>query len=216
LITEHHIPVTKSARYFVLKPETKPVALVYALHGYKQLGPYFIKQFQALANQGAVVVAPEGLHRFYINGYSGRVGASWMTKENRETDIKDYLNYLNAFHQEIQKEYRDFPLHLLGFSQGGATACYWIGASDIDFKSLILYASVFPDDFDFEVNGERLTKMKRIIAFGDKDQFAPEETIEEKLNWLKQKKVEPELLRFAGGHEIIDAVLLDIWAKANN
>ena len=216
MITEHYIPVNKSARYFVLKPKTKHLALVYALHGYGQLGPYFVKQFQALADQGVVVVAPEGLHRFYINGYSGRVGASWMTKEDRETDIKDYLNYLNVFHQEIQQEYRDLPLHLLGFSQGVATACRWIGTSDIDFQSLILYASVFPNDFDFEVNRERLTKMKRIIAYGDKDQFSPEETIEEKINWLKKKNVEPELIRFKGGHEIIDDVLLDIWVKANN
>ena len=58
--------------------------------------------------------------------------------------------------------------------------------------------------------------MKRIIAYGDKDQFSPEETIEEKINWLKQKNVEPELIRFKGGHEIIDDVLLDIWVKANN
>ena len=43
---------------------------------------------------GYTIIAPQGLHKFYLEGTSGRVGASWMTKENREDDIKNYLVYL--------------------------------------------------------------------------------------------------------------------------
>ena len=215
MISEHQFPVTKSARYFVLEPSNEPVAVLYALHGYRQLAPFFIKQFQVLADHGVRVIAPEGLHRFYINGYSGRVGASWMTKEDRATDIKDYLNYLNSLHDPLSKEWSDLPVHLLGFSQGGATACRWLASNDIPFKSLILYASVFPNDFDFDVNQSRLATINQVIAFGDDDQFATEEVIEEKMSWLKSKNVLPKLIRFVGGHEIKDAVLLDLYGVAS-
>ena len=35
------------------------------------------------------------MHRFYLEGSSGRVGASWMTKEAREDDKKE--NQTNYF-----------------------------------------------------------------------------------------------------------------------
>jgi hypothetical protein len=55
----------------------------------------FIQKFKELASENTLIVAPEALSRFYLNGFSGRVGATWMTKEARDTEILDYLNYLN-------------------------------------------------------------------------------------------------------------------------
>ena len=98
MIDIRHIRVQKTARYAVLRPNTPANSVMFAIHGYREMVPYFIKKFQSLADQGVMVVAPEGLHRFYIEGYSGRVGASWMTKEDRESDIIDYVDYLNQLY----------------------------------------------------------------------------------------------------------------------
>jgi len=159
------------------------------------------------------VIAPEGLHRFYVEGYSGRVGASWMTKEDRESDIEDYVAYLNTLYTSLLSEIENIPVHLLGFSQGGPTACRWLAGSAIPFQSLILYATVFPNDFDFTVNRERLNQLSVQIAFGDKDMFASEETISEKMEWLTSKGISPCLQIFEGGHEIKYEVLQRVWRE---
>ena len=216
MISERHITIEKSARFCVLEPKSEPKAILFAIHGYRQLAPFFIQSFQVLADSGIKVIAPEGLHRFYIEGYSGRVGASWMTKEDRDTDIEDYVGYLNTLYQSLKDEIGGLPVHLLGFSQGGPTACRWLAASNIDFKSLWLYATVFPNDFDFVINQDRLEQMNLAMAFGDSDQFANEKTISEKMMWLKSKGLEPRMERFVGGHVILPEVLLRLWEDVNS
>ena len=211
MITQRHITIEKTARYCILTPEVKPKSVLFAIHGYGQLAPFFIKQFQVLADLGVLIIAPEGLHRFYTEGYSGRVGASWMTKEDRESDIYDYVKYLNTLYESLEHEIGALPIHLLGFSQGGPTACRWLAGSDIPFKSLLLYATVFPNDFDFTINKERLEAMIVQIAFGDDDMFASEETITEKMQWLESKGIDLSLKRFTGGHELKPHVLHEIW-----
>ncbi|MBK6951958.1 MAG: hypothetical protein IPH24_07885 [Crocinitomicaceae bacterium] len=97
---EHKLVISNTARYFSHgNPQAKNLVVV--LHGYGQLASYFIQKFEFLDPENYYVIAPEGLHRFYLNGTSGRVGASWMTKENREDDITNYLLYLNALLEKI-------------------------------------------------------------------------------------------------------------------
>jgi hypothetical protein len=47
---------------------------------------------------GRIIIAPEGLSRFYRKGFSGDVVASWMTKDDRLDDMEDYVRYLNDLH----------------------------------------------------------------------------------------------------------------------
>src|SRR5690606_41470350 len=110
------IQINKSARYETFGNISKADTIVFALHGYGQLVSYFIKKFNTLNPEKYFIVAPEGLHRFYLNGSSGRVGASWMTKEDRENDIKDYINYLNHLWDSIQTEKKFDTIVLLCFS----------------------------------------------------------------------------------------------------
>lgn len=206
---EHHLSVQKTARYYALEPPDGVVrSLWFVIHGYRQLAKYFIRHFAPVAERGVLVIAPEGLHRFYLDGYSGRVGASWMTREDRETDIRDYIAYLNSLYSTLKPHIGEIPVHLLGFSQGGPTACRWLAGSEVPFRSLMLYATVFPDDFDFETNKTRLEGMKCLAAFGDNDPFASEEAILQKMAWMQSKGIFPELHRFRGGHEINEDVLL--------
>jgi predicted esterase len=200
--SEYKLTVPKTARYYVLDPpEGTPVRLIlYAIHGYRQLGKYFIRHFAGLQDLGVKVVVPEGLHRFYIEGYSGKVGASWMTKEAREDDIKDQINYLNALKQLTWKP--NVAAAVLGFSQGGPTACRWLADNAEGINGLILHSTVFPNDFDFEASQHWLTTLQTTSIFGDQDEFADEATIAKKMDWIRSKGVETDLLRFEGGHKI--------------
>ena len=88
--------------------------LLIVMHGYGQLAKYFSRKFHSCPSS-YYIVAPEGPHRFYKQGYSGRVGASWMTKEAREVDIKDNLNWLNALLHKLTLGKTFEEVILLGF-----------------------------------------------------------------------------------------------------
>ena len=97
-MTEHHLAVTRTARYYQqgeLSAQTRRVWFV--CHGYGQLAAYFSRHFAFLASTdpGTVIIAPEGLSRFYLQGNGGRVGASWMTRDDRLHEIDDHVGFLN-------------------------------------------------------------------------------------------------------------------------
>ncbi len=96
-LLEHSIVLQKHFRYHLSENYSSKRKLLIALHGYGQLAQYFAKKFDQLPKEYALLV-PEGMHRFYLDGNSGRVGASWMTKEGREMDIDDNLHNLNCSH----------------------------------------------------------------------------------------------------------------------
>ena len=132
-----HFLVQRQMRYTVF-PETptKGKTLVIVLHGYGQLTEFFSKKFQELGNE-FVVICPEGMHRFYLEGTSGRVGASWMTKEWREQDIIENINALNGLVESIVKQLEPVKIIVVGFSQGVATAARWIQNSVVKIDKFI-------------------------------------------------------------------------------
>jgi predicted esterase len=146
---EHTLKSLKTYRYEIQAPQSqvRSTKMIIALHGYGQLVKYFIRKFEALSSE-YLIVCPEGPHRFYLKGSSGRVGASWMTKEAREMDIEDNVHWLNALIDELKEHYTPDSITLLGFSQGAATAARWYQQNPKCFDRLILWAAVFPPDLD--------------------------------------------------------------------
>ena len=144
---DHSFSHSKTYRYFTLGDKNKSKRLLIVLHGYGQLAKFFLRKF-SMCSESCFVVAPEGPHRFYRKGYSGRVGASWMTKEARDHDIKDNIIWLNALLRKLKDETSFEEIILLGFSQGGATAARWFYDAPNNFDKLILWSSVFPPDIE--------------------------------------------------------------------
>jgi predicted esterase len=146
---EHTLKSVKTYRYEIQAPQSNVTAqkMIIALHGYGQLAKYFIRKIEALSSE-YLIVCPEGPHRFYLKGSSGRVGASWMTKEAREMDMEDNLHWLNALIDEMKQQHKPASITLLGFSQGAATAARWYQQNPKLFDQLILWAAVFPPDLD--------------------------------------------------------------------
>jgi len=205
---EQRLSFPFEARYFQqgeLDANTKQ--LWFVLHGQGHLAQYFIKKFEVINTQGICVIAPEGLSRYYLDGFYGRVGATWMTKENRSTDIKNYITYLNAIYQQLDISNSDIKITLLGFSQGAATVCRWAMNTKIDFDRLILWAGIFPFDMDFE-KGRELLKNKTVISVnGDQDEFVNEKKIEELRSYEEKLGFETQKINFNGGHEILPETL---------
>src|SRR5437764_13018977 len=79
---EHHIGVSRTARYFTLGESLRGVAEVwFACHGYGQLAARFLEKLRALDDGRRRVVAPEGPSRFSLTESPAerRVGRTWMT-----------------------------------------------------------------------------------------------------------------------------------------
>lgn len=207
--SENHITYTTKSRYYTLGEPSDGKTLLLVLHGYGYLAKYFINKFNQLDLDKYVVVCPEAPHRFYQNGTNGRVGASWMTKEDRTTDIENYIEYLSTLvtHLKSQNDYSDSIL--LGFSQGGATASRFMAFSKHDFDKFILWATVFPPDMSPSYF-DQFSASKNYFVFGDNDQFYTQEKIEEHFNDLKKLNLPFQMINFEGKHDIHQDSLLHI------
>ncbi len=216
-MNEQKIIVEKTARLFSLgEPGLRVKRLIIALHGYGQLPSYFLRKFAHLENAERRVVAPEGLHRFYLEGTSGRVGASWMTKEARLDDIRDQAKHLDTV---LELERNNSPniehVTLVGFSQGVSTACRWMDHRDgKGIDHLICWAGSFPPDIDYAVKKSAFDSVQFDAVFGDADEYAPEDKVQEVLGQLAEFDIRPTLHRYHGGHSVEPELLKEIIEDA--
>ena len=210
---QKNIIIPKTARYFVLGEASEQIEEVwFVCHGYGQLANYFIKKFEILNNGKNLIAAPEALHRFYLKDFTGRVGASWMTKEDRSEEIADYINYLDAVYKEVLSQFKNkkIKINVLGFSQATATVCRWLANKKPDINNLILWAGFFPHDLNFEKDKDYFNKIKPRILIGTEDEFYNLETIEKQKKILIEKEFNFEFTHFNGKHEIKEEILLQL------
>lgn len=218
-MTEQHIRFEFKARYYKLgELNSKTQQVWFVIHGYGQLAQFFIKKFKAFNDHNICVIAPEGLSRFYLEdvqtrvaGGSNRVGATWMTRENREMDIENYVNYLQSIYQhEMTSEVGRIPVTILGFSQGAATATRWILNQQVQFEQFILWAGIFPTDMNFEKGKKIFSEKKVISVFGSEDPFITPPRIQEMEMLSEQLGLNPAKFSFQGKHEINEELLLQL------
>lgn len=178
-----------------------------AIHGYGQLSSFFIRKFRSLENHK--IIAPEGLSHFYLSSTTGRIGASWMTRHERQQDILNQQAYLNAIYQsEKLDEYT--PFDILGFSQGVATTCRWVVNNKIEPNIMVLWAGGIPPELT-PADTSYLQNTKVIYIVGTKDPYfnAHQTMQEEDLG----RKLFPnfEHRTFDGKHEIVVEILESIF-----
>lgn len=214
---EHALAVYRTARYFVLGEPSGPVEEVWVVcHGYGQHPARFLRPFRAVEAPHRLIVAPEGLSRFYLEGVNEphrRVGASWMTREAREAEIEDYVRlldtvYADALHRAGLVRAR---LVVLGFSQGGATATRWLAHSpalgDPPADRLILWGSALPHDLDLEAHAGWLGRARLTLVAGTDDAWATPERMAEQERALRAHGVSYETVRFDGEHQLDEDTL---------
>ena len=203
-MNSHNYNIQKSVRYFTIgKPTAQVKHLWVCLHGYGQLADWFGKRFEKWASKERLFVFPEGPHRFYTEGTSGRVGASWMTREDRLNDIEDQFNYLETLVGEFCSALSpSCKIHVLGFSQGVATAFRWMDRSALSFSSLISWAGTFPPDIDYALHQERFNHLKIHTCFGDGDEFISAENAQKLVGQLTEQGIALTPHFYHGGHKL--------------
>lgn len=201
----HRLQVQRTARYHTLGPATARDVWV-VLHGYGQRAADFLRPFRALADGTRRIVAPEALSRFYPDGMRGRVGASWMTAAARDDEIADYVAYLDAVAGALALP-PDARLHVLGFSQGAATASRWtlLGAAPV--ARLTLWAGRLPPDLDLAAHTARLAALDLTFVVGADDPYIDDADVEAERARLRAHDVPHRVLRFDAGHRLHTATL---------
>lgn len=213
MIESHHIKVERTAHYYTIGKATSDVKyLLIACHGYGQLAEHFIRKFDVLARPDTLIVAPEGLSRFYWDGLTGKVASSWMTKADRLDEISDYAKYLNDLHQSYLPQLSDdVKTILFGFSQGCATVIRWPMEHFPNFDTLVLWGGMIPEDLDYIPHKAYWSAKKIYGMFGTEDQFITPERIEFHRNLIRSQALEVEERTFEGGHVVDRAALVELF-----
>lgn len=211
---EHHLTVARTARYATLGapgPATRELWIV--LHGHGQLAARFLRYFGTLDDGSRWLVAPEALSRYYLDPLADRthperrVGATWMTREDRLSEINDHVGYLDALHAHLVRQLparAGVTLRVLGFSQGVATACRWIAASAVQPAHLVLWGGLIPADVDLATGapGRRIAAARLTLVVGREDEYADAAVVAAQAERLARHDVTFDALGFDGGHRM--------------
>lgn len=196
------ISVRRTASYQFLAAQNSD-HLLYLIHGYGQLAEDFIQDFKCL--EGKInIIAPEALSRYYNK--KGKPVASWMTAHERESEMRDYVNYLNDLHQAVCSEKEYDKVFLLGYSQGVSTAMRWLANCADDFTDIYLCSGSIPPEL-----GRNDLKMHLNTNFhyfyGDDDPLMSISKALKQIDLLKELVNEVDSQPFSGGHHISESCL---------
>ncbi len=214
---EHHLKVRRTARYVTLGPTYgNAVALVFAFHGYGQLAASFATALAPIDDGARTIIVPEGLSRHYRDATSGEVGASWMTREDREHEIGDYVAYLDAVFDAVSEGGDSRPTDIIGFSQGSATAWRWIAAGRVRPRRLIVWGGEIPQDLDWAAVGDRIRTVEVVLVAGTADQYATPDRMARFAATLDAQAVRHRTITFDGGHRLDTRVLGDLFTASQD
>jgi predicted esterase len=209
-IHEHQLVVPRTARYATLGAPGPALREVwFVLHGFGQLSSYFIRHFGVLADGTRLIVAPEALNRFYLEptGWKGagkaRVGATWMTREEREAEMRDYVGYLDLLYDRVfaETDRAAVRVTVLGFSQGVATGARWLCRGRARAEAFVIWAGPFPPELDAG-SVAPLRGMRLVRVLGDADEMALPDYVTAEDARMRALGLDAPLVRFAGGHTL--------------
>lgn len=218
-VTLASLTVPRTARYARMGAAPDEVEEVWLVcHGYGQLADRFIRRFDVIDNGKRLIVAPEALSRFYVSGGSGlhaaddKVGASWMTREDRDAEIADQVAYLDLIAERAFAGANRSKVRFVafGFSQGAATVCRWAARTAAPPEAVILWGSGVPVDVLEGAARIGIARAAITIVVGDRDPIASDDRVRAHRQQLDAARLPYRFVTFDGGHEIDGRILREL------
>ena len=229
-IRTERLTVRRTALVASLGPDGPALARVcelwYVLHGYAMRAVPFLESFRAIAGDTRLIVAPEALSRFYEGTLAPGahkdqpVVASWMTREERDAEVADYLGYLDDLHRTMLDRFARASaaptaasaaaqpaVTVLGFSQGGATAMRWVASGRVTTARLVIWGASMPPELDYAAAASPLRRPACTYVVGASDAYITPKVLEVELSRLRDASFPFRQLSFDGGHRLDDEVL---------
>jgi predicted esterase len=203
-VLEHRLRTVRRARYFTAGGTARPLPEAWlVLHGVGQLAAKFLAYHESIVTPERLVIAPEALNRYYVSRSTtdpadAKPGATWMTREDRENEIADYVDFLDAvWHETASGAHR---VTVLGFSQGVATACRWVARGQSRIDRLVSWAGQIPPDVDAAALG--VLRDGVTLVAGEADEYATWLAEGDHEARLAAAGVSYEVVTFPGGHRM--------------
>jgi predicted esterase len=172
------------------------------LHGYGMLARGILHWFRGAEQPERLLVAPEGLSRFYteLSGGKRSVGASWVTREDLAHELEDQFGYLETAVGEFVPA--GIPLQVHGFSQGVSAATRWSVRTARPVSRLVGWAGIVPDDVTGVELQRKLGPEPLRLMVGTQDARVTPEQVEADAVRLRGQGLEVAVRRFEGGHRV--------------
>jgi len=118
----HSVATTTHGRVLLRRAQSRPsLGVLAGFHGYSETAAIQMPRLEQMSPAGAwTLVSVQALHRFY-RGRTQEVGASWMTREDRDAAIADNLAYVAGALRLVPDDAEARVIYV-GFSQGVAMA----------------------------------------------------------------------------------------------
>lgn len=204
--TFHSLLVPRHARIGIVGDLAGASEAWLILHGYGMLAQGILHWFRHAERPGRVLVAPEGLSRFYQEHKGLRtVGASWMTREDRIHELEDQQGYLDLVAAELLGAIPRVEVH--GFSQGVAAAARWTQRRTRPVARLVCWGGTLPPEMDLAALGAAVAPEPIHFAVGERDAWVAPRLVEADVERLRLAGVPVVLHRFDGGHRIDNGVI---------
>ena len=203
---ERNIATTTHGRYLVVPPAGGgPAPLLVGFHGYAEGAEAQLARMRKVPSAAHwVVVAIQGLHRFYQRR-ANEVVASWMTRQDRELAIADNIAYVNAVVDAVVQEWPDPPrIVFAGFSQGVAMTFRAAARSRRPLAGVIAVGGDVPPELD---QAALASIPAVLVCRGAKDEWYTTEKFDTDIGRLRAAGSAVTPLAFDGGHEWSDAVV---------
>ena len=216
MFNKHHISFEFSSSYITynkLTDKTENIWIVF--HGYGQLSKYFIRRFDVLEGDKNYIIAPQGLSKFYVDEDFKNVGASWLTKEDKESDLLNQQKYLIKLMDELKSkiDFSKIKINLFGFSQGVSAFTRLLINYNMKIDNIIIWAGWVPDEF-FNINKNVLKDTNLFFVVGNKDKYYNNPIIKGYIEKFKKTlNKEIDYFVFDGGHIVDRKVLKKINEK---
>lgn len=199
----HHVQTSISGRYLIRVPDGDgPFPLLVGFHGYGQTAEDHLEILQRIPGaDNWICCAVQALHPFYPR--PKKIGASWMTSQDRELRIEENTRYVDRVVSLIRDEYpasRVLVYH--GFSQGSPMACRAAISGEYFPSGVMLHGGDIPPELD------GLDRMGRVlIARGRSDRIYRRDRWDSDLARLEGSSLTVVRCEFDGGHEVTEAWL---------
>src|SRR6266705_1184115 len=215
LPTERTLIAQIKLYYDVIGAASRPAPLLITLHGYGASKWHALREGKQVAPEGFAIAALQGPHQHLREpkepGGPLRFGFGWLTNFHPEESVAVHHGALLDLIHSLTAEGIADPgrIFLLGFSQSCALNYRFAFSHSQVLRGVIGICGGMPGDW--ETN--ELYKKTRAAVFhlaGERDEYYPTARVEGYAAQLRTRARDVEFRGYDAGHEIVEAMRLDI------